>query len=263
MELRRVRAPWLIVVGADAAVRAEVVRALGVAHGEHLQVGSLTDIPGNALTGPAVILVLAVDDPVRSPLPAARAFRNSDLVTPLVLWMISGIASWQRASVYARGGFDEILTGEPEDRAVRYLRHLRRRADLALPRAAIHSFDLRRLGRTREFVAYCARNAYRNLTVADTATWFGVSAETLNRRLRKAGLPRARDVIRLTHFLYVAHELEHAEYLSVAARRLGYPTSRHLGMFLHRAIGLSSRELRDAGGLAFALRYAASKLMSD
>lgn len=261
MQSRPVKPPWLIVVGADAVARADTLSALGIARHEHLQFEDLTQIPGATLRAPAVIVLAVEADPTRSPIAAIRRFRIVDIGTPLIISLSVGSGSVRKLARFARAGVDEIVLLHAGESTAALVRSMRHRFENALASGLIDSL-VRQHPSVRHILSYILRNCYRKMHVADVAHWFGVWPETISRRIRRACLPAPHRVTYAARVLYIAQELERSEIVSRAAVRVGFSSSKGLGNFLTRAVGLSATGLVEAGGLAFAVRHAEGVLRS-
>jgi methylphosphotriester-DNA--protein-cysteine methyltransferase len=253
MDPRRIRAPWLIVVGADAVARAGALRTLGVAHPEQLQFDHLADIPRDALSAPAIILTIAGNASWAAGA-AVRAFRRSDIATPIVLWL-RALGSRQRLSEFARAGYDDALFQIQGESFERTLRALQRRVDRALPPNVVRQFAwVSHDHMVQQMLGYALRNSYRKLSVSSVADWFGVWPETLNRQAKQAGLPTVHEMIGFARLLYVAHEIERGESTGSVSQRLAFKSSNAVGMFVRRWAGVSPKAMRDLGALSLAER---------
>lgn len=253
MQFAAVKRPWLLVVGSDAVKRAGAIRTLSLAAAEHLQFDDLAHTPGNALVTPAVVMMVAGEDHW-SPVAAVRSFRQSDIATPLMLWLPSLPTGRQRLSVFARAGFDDLLVGD-QTSSMSTVRALKRRVDLALPPKVIQEFGhVSQEQVIQQVVGFVLRNSFRKLAVKSIADWFGFWPETLNRKARQAGLPTLRKMVALGRLLYVAHQLESGQKIKHIASRLGFSSSSDMGMFVIRWTGAAPRAVRDSGGLAVALQ---------
>ena len=187
--------------------------------------------------------------------PTIRSIVDWHTTIPVLLWLsLSGKDMRELVAITGEITPDAVIIRELDDAAAIIANAVRSAREGTATQAIVRTIELIAPPTVRSILVLAARHAERPLTVHAMAARAGISQQTLETRLRDAGLPPAREIIRWFRLLHVAARLDvpkaSVEQIVDAMR---FASSSTLRQLLKRMTGLTPSQLRDAGGLQYLL----------
>ena len=187
--------------------------------------------------------------------PSIRAIVDWHPTIPLVLWLsLTGKDMRELVAMAAEVALDAVIIRELDDATSIIQGAVRSAREGSATLRLVRAIERIAPPSIRALLVVAARSTERPLTVHAWAARAGISQRTLLWRLRDAGLPHAREVIRWLRLLHVAARLDlpknTVEHVVEGMRFASSSTLRHL---LKRMTGFAPTQLREAGGFQYLL----------
>jgi hypothetical protein len=238
----------------DASHRARVRAALAQLRTEVVDVGAVSSLAERDafLTVPCVLIVdsTVVNRDGR----ALLTLRRQEPLVGIVLAMLPDDPLHRHLPTLARAAIDSFVTlGSTTDEALLRLEVLARLKH-ALPHAVLSLFD-RVYSRVHLEESWCARNAFRPITVHALASHCRLNRRTVYRDAVTHGWPDVEHLVDASRLLHVAVWLE-ASQLSIEgiAGELEFSSARAVRKLVVRFTKVTSSDLRRSGAIDAAFR---------
>lgn len=245
--------PRLSVLQGDPVACARLTAALGSEHQlrfsprwSHL----LDSVSARSIDG-AIIDIYDGPEPV--PMAALRRFRQRHPGLAVIVYSDFEGREFDLFQVGRIGANAIVLPGRGDSHD-----ELRQVVDDALAEAIALRVGYALRGDVRtgvlRIVRWAVAHAHRNPRAREISSAFGVGHETLNRRLRRAGLPTAGPLLVWAKLLRAGHWLQDRDRnVEGVAYQLGYSSGTAFRRALKRYTGATPTEVGDRGGLGFVL----------